>query len=523
MPILRSVLNDLPASLVVFLVALPLCMGIAIASGTPPALGLITGIVGGLVVGFIAGSPLQVSGPAAGLAVLVFQLVHDHGLEALGPVVLVGGLIQVLAGLAALGQWFRAISPAVIHGMLAGIGVLIFLGQIHMMLDRVPAGGGLDNLMGLPASVGAALSPEEGATHGKAAMIGLLTLGVLLLWNALRPRALRQLPGPLLAVTVAATVSNGLGWPVSHVAVPDNLLEAMNFPDGAAFAGLGVERLLEWGLLFAFVTSAESLLCAAAVDRMHDGPRTLYNRELVAQGVGNSICGLLGALPMTGVIVRSSANVKAGAQSRASAVLHGVWLLAFVLLLPAALNAIPTSALAAILVHTGYKLVNLRAAREVAAYGRSELGIYVATLLGIVVVDLLTGVLLGLVLSLLRIVYVFAHVDIHVQPATADGRRVDVVLRGSATFLAVPRISEVLEGIAPGTQVHIHFEDVLHIDHACLEMLAEFDRRHERTGGQLVVEWNALKAHLGGPRGRLSGRAGREPGAPDEGRPGASA
>jgi len=506
---LRSVLNDLPASFVVFLVALPLCMGIAIASGTPPALGLITGIVGGLVVGVIAGSPLQVSGPAAGLAVLVFQLVHDHGLEALGPVVLVGGVIQVLAGLAALGQWFRAISPAVIHGMLAGIGVLIFLGQIHVMLDRVPAGGGLDNLVGLPASIGAALAPAPGAPHALAGLVGLLTLGVLLLWNALRPRQLRLLPGPLLAVLVAATVSNSLGWSVSHVSVPDNLLDAANLPDGPAFARLGVERLLEWGLLFAFVTSAESLLCAAAVDRMHDGPRTHYNRELVAQGIGNSICGALGALPMTGVIVRSSVNVKAGAKSRASAVLHGVWLLAFVLLLPAALNAIPTAALAAVLVHTGYKLVNLRAAREVAGYGRTELGIYLATLLCIVIVDLLTGVLLGLVLSLLKIVYVFAHVDIRVQPAVGDERRVDVVLRGSATFLAVPRISEVLERIAPGTQVHIHLEDVLHIDHACLEMLAEFDRRHERSGGQVVVEWNALKAHLGGPREWLSSRAAR--------------
>ena len=186
--------KDFLASIVVFLVALPLCMGIAIASGVPPALGLITGIVGGLVVGFLAGSPLQVSGPAAGLAVVVYQAVQDHGLAALGVIILGAGAIQLAAGLLKIGQWFRAISPSVIHGMLAGIGVLIFCSQFHVMVDDAPRANGIQNLISIPESIYKGLFPFDGSTHHIAAAIGLLTIVSLLAWNRFKPAQLRMVP-----------------------------------------------------------------------------------------------------------------------------------------------------------------------------------------------------------------------------------------------------------------------------------------------------------------------------------------
>ena len=195
----RTWRNDALASVVVFLVALPLCMGIAIASGVPPAAGLVTGIVGGLIVGFFSGAPLQVSGPAAGLSVIVWQLVQTHGVGALGWIVLVAGAVQLVAGLARLGQWFRAVSPAVIHAMLAGIGVLIFASQFHVMVDDAPRGSGLENLLAIPEAVYKGFVPADGSLHFQAAMIGLLTLAVMIGWRPLVPRALRVVPAPLVA------------------------------------------------------------------------------------------------------------------------------------------------------------------------------------------------------------------------------------------------------------------------------------------------------------------------------------
>ena len=174
--------KDFLASIVVFLVALPLCMGIAIASGLPPTAGIITGIIGGIVVGFLAGSPLQVSGPAAGLTVIVLQLVQEHGVEMLGVIVLFAGLLQLAAGLLKMGQWFRAVSPAVIHGMLVGIGVLILVSQFHVMLDYKPIGTGIENLIGIPGAIASAIS--SGGPHLAAGLIGFLTIAVIFGWAA---------------------------------------------------------------------------------------------------------------------------------------------------------------------------------------------------------------------------------------------------------------------------------------------------------------------------------------------------
>ena len=433
--------KDFLASIVVFLVALPLCMGIAIASGVPPALGLITGIVGGIVVGFIAGSPLQVSGPAAGLAVLVYELVQDHGLVALGPVLLIAGATQVVAGAAKLGQWFRAISPSVIHGMLAGIGVLIFASQFHVMVDDSPRGNGVTNLLSIPEALFKGVFPLDGSTHHLAAAIGLLTIVTLLLWNRFKPESLKMAPAALVAAVVASAAAGFMALPIRYVEVPDNLIEAANWVQPAGLGTYMTGEFLLMGLVFAFVASAETLLCATAVDKMHNGPRTNYDRELAAQGVGNLLCGVAGALPMTGVIVRSSANVDAGAVSRRSAILHGVWAARARCGVSVDAHAhSPPPASAAILVYTGYKLVNVARIRRIADFGRAETAIYFATLIGIVATDLLTGVLIGFGLAIAKLAYTFSHLKAHLETDEA-GVRADLHLEGSATFLGLPRLA----------------------------------------------------------------------------------
>lgn len=489
--------RDLLASVVVFLVALPLCMGIAIASGVPPAAGLITGIVGGILVGSIAGAPLQVSGPAAGLTVLVWELVTRHGIEMLGPAVLVAGAAQLIAGLARTGQWFRAISPAVIHGMLAGIGVLIFASQFHIMVDDSPRGSGIRNLMSIPEAIYKAFQPAEGTSHQIAAAVGMLTIVSLVAWASWRPKRLRVLPGPLVAVLVGSAAAAIFGLSVKYVQVPENLLDSVTLPTFAAILQvIRTQDLLVSAIALGFIASAETLLCAAAVDQMHTGPRANFDRELAAQGVGNLVCGSLGALPMTGVIVRSSANLEAGAQSRLSAIYHGIWLLALVTALPGVLRLIPTSALAAILVYTGYKLVSPAKIRTLARFGRSEVAIYFATLIGIVVIDLLSGVIIGFILALVKLLYTLSHLKIRVEQTP---ERVDVHLEGAATFVGLPKLAKALESIPPGPERHVHFEHLTHIDHACLELIASFKHQQEKTGSPVIVELDELEQRSRNP------------------------
>jgi MFS superfamily sulfate permease-like transporter len=496
---MRSTLTkDALASVVVFLVALPLCMGIAIASGVPPALGLITGIVGGLIVGVLAGSPLQVSGPAAGLAVIVYDLIQRNGIEMLGPVVLLAGLFQLIAGLLRWGQYFRAVAPPVIYGMLAGIGVLIFASQFHVMVDDQPRGSGLENLVSIPEALYKGLVPMDASNHHLAALVGVSTIATILLWASFRPVQLKFVPPALAAVVVGSIVAAVGRLEVNYVDVPSNLLHAVTWPSGENLWRLADPSLLGAAAALALIASAETLLCAVAVDRMHDGPRTQFNRELLAQGVGNAICGMAGALPMTGVIVRSSANVEAGARTRLSAILHGAWLVALVVAFPAVLRLIPIAALAALLVYTGFKLVSVGQIRSLAAYGRMPLVIYFATLLGIVVTNLLTGVLIGVGLSVAHLIYSLAHLKIDLRIA-ADQKRTDLWLEGSATFLSLPRLGATLERVPEGVELHVHIERLQHIDHACLDALHDWQRQHAQCGSSMVVEWQDLVTRYGGP------------------------
>ena len=230
--------RDALASIVVFLVALPLCMGIAIASGMPPAKGLITGIIGGLVVGWLAGSPLQVSGPAAGLAVLVFELVRTHGIAMLGPILLLAGLLQLIAGRLRLGCWFRVTAPAVVYGMLAGIGILIVLSQFHVMFDVKPQASGLDNLLAFPDTLRQAIPGLGGGSALAAALLGFGTISCMFLWDKLRPQGLRFLPGALIGVTLMTLISLWLGLGVARVEVPANLSDAIDWIQPVSYTHL---------------------------------------------------------------------------------------------------------------------------------------------------------------------------------------------------------------------------------------------------------------------------------------------
>jgi MFS superfamily sulfate permease-like transporter len=482
--------KDFLASIVVFLVALPLSMGIAIASGAPPALGLITGIIGGIVVGVICGSPLQVSGPAAGLSVLVWDIINQHGIGMLGPMLLLAGILQAIMGISRVGQWFRAISPAVIQGMLGGIGVLIIASQFHVLVDDGPKGTGLQNLLSIPAAIYKGIVPLDGSSHHMAAFIGLLTIAIIVVWSYL-PKKLQLIPAPLVAVLLMTILTAVLQLPIRFVNIDGDLLSVVRTPTAESLGHLLTGSAISSALALCFIASAETLLSAAAVDRLHQGERTKYNRELFAQGVGNALCGLVGALPMTGVIVRSKTNVEAGAKTRLSAILHGMWILVLVALAPSLLARIPTTALAAILVYTGFKLVSPKAVKELKPYGKAEVAIYFATVIGIVMTNLLVGVLIGLGLALVKLLYTFSHLEVRLS-TEPDNDVTTVSLNGAATFIRLPKLAAALESIPSGAKVDLDISALSYIDHACLDLIANWRKQHTARDGHAFVPWEDL-------------------------------
>ncbi len=489
-------LENLGPATVVLLISIPLSMGIAIASGVPPARGLITAVIGGLVIGCLSGSPLQISGPSAGLAVMVLDLVNRHGLVALGVVVPLMGLLQAGAGLARLGQLFRAVSPAVINAMLAGIGILILAAQFHVMVDDAPKSSGLENLLSIPTAVMHGVFPIDGSPHEQAALVGLLTLIVLVGMSFIKKGPLKLVPPPLAAVIVATLAATLFHLDIRRVDMPDTIWDAVAAPSAADLSLLTSPSLIFSALAMALVASAETLLCSSAVDGMHDGARTKYDRELFAQGVGNFFCGLCGALPTTGVITRSSANVQAGAKGRQSAIMVGAGMLAFLLVFPTVLEVVPRASLAAILVYIGYKLVRHRPYAELRKYGKSELAIYVITVAIIVGVDLLTGISVGIGLALAKLAIShgrdFHKLSIRVEHDDAN-ERVDVFLGGAASFIRLPKLAATLEAMPRGREVHLHVDELEYIDHACLDIITKWERQRIQTRSPVRVEWNRLQ------------------------------
>lgn len=471
-----SLLTEITASLVVFLVALPLCIGVAVASGVPAELGIVSGVVGGLVVGAIRGSTLQVSGPAAGLAALVAETVAEHGVAALGVIVLFTGILQIVLGLVRLGRLFQAISLAVVQGMLAGIGLPLMISQVYPMADAKAPGTPVENMAGLPGLLSGVLTDRQALT---AAALGVVTIVLSFLWKKV-PGPAGKIPAALVAVALGCAVAALPGVEVKTLQVGD-LAAAVQLPGPEQFAGLADAAIITSILTFTVIASAESLFTAAAVDRMHTGPRTRYNTELIAQGTGNTVAGLLGALPVTAVVARSSANVQAGARTRLSRTLHGLWLLAFALLLPQVLALIPISVLAGVLVHSGWKLFAPDEFPKMWRQDRGEFVVMTVTTLVIVATALLEGVILGLVAGIVLAALRMSQTVIrqHLEEDTAK-----VVMAGNATFLRLPQLIEALEAAAGAGKPRIRLDltAVTHLDHACRSQVEEFTAQQRAQG-----------------------------------------
>ncbi|WP_297775329.1 SulP family inorganic anion transporter [Mycobacterium sp.] len=475
---LRGIIrHDLPSSLVVFLVALPLSLGIAIASGAPVLAGLIAAVVGGIVVGALGGSPLQVSGPAAGLTVVVADLISEFGWGVTCLITVAAGVVQVLLGLSRVARAALAISPVVVHAMLAGIGITIALQQAHVLLGGKSKSTAWHNLIGLPGQIIGA--------HRPGLILGVLVIVILVAWRWM-PANVRRVPGPLVAIVAVTVMSVVLPFHVRRIDLEGSPLDALRLPDlphgnwGAFTIGV---------ITVALIASVESLLSAVSVDRMHNGPRTDFNRELVGQGAANVISGTVGGLPITGVIVRSSTNVYAGAKSRASAIMHGVWILLFSIPFAGLVEEIPTAALAGLLIVIGIQL--LKPAHIETAMKHGDLTVYVVTAVSVIFLNLLHGVLIGLALAIALTGWRVIRAKIEAQPGAGEWR---VVIEGAAcTFLALPRLTRVLTSVPQGATVTVAIS-VHHLDHAAHQAITDWQLQHEATGGAVHIQRVVQKA-----------------------------
>ena len=468
---LRGIIrHDLPSSLVVFLVALPLSLGIAIASGAPVLAGLIAAIVGGIVVGSVGGSPLQVSGPAAGLTVIVAGLVSEFGWGITCLITVAAGTLQVLLGLSRVARAALAISPVVVHAMLAGIGITIALQQAHVLLGGKSKSTAWHNLIGLPGQVVGA--------HRPGVILGVLVIVIMVAWRWVPAKA-RRVPGPLVAIVAVTVLSVVFGFHVRRIDLEGSPLDALRLPDlphgnwGAFTVGV---------ITVALIASVESLLSAVSVDRMHNGPRTDFNRELVGQGAANIISGTVGGLPITGVIVRSSTNVNAGAKSRASAIMHGVWILLFTIPFAGLVEQIPTAALAGLLIVIGVQL--LKPAHIETAMKHGDLAVYVVTAVSVIFLNLLHGVLIGLALAIALTGWRVIRAKIEAEAVGDEWR---VTIEGAAcTFLALPRLTRMLASVPRGATVTVAIT-VHYLDHAAHQTITDWQRQHEATGGTVDI------------------------------------
>ncbi len=478
---------DLPASLVVVLVALPLCLGIALASGAPLASGIVAGVLGGIVVGVLSNSQLMVSGPAAGLTAIVVAGITTLGsFENFLVAVVIGGLLQVAFSIARAGVIGYYIPSAVIKGMLAAIGIILILKQIpHAVGFDADFEGDESFIQPGAGTTFSALGEVLQHVQLGAVIIATIALAVLVLWSQPALKKLKVVPAPLVVVLLGIGLNAlfAVSFPAlairsTHLVqlpVADSPRDWLNFfalPDWSAITRLATWRL---GLTIAIVASLETLLSLEATDKMDPFKRESdTNRELLAQGIGNTISGLIGGLPLTGVIVRSAANIDAGARTRWSAILHGVFLLAFVLAIPTFLNLIPLAALAAMLLYTGFKLAAPALFRTAWSLGRAQFIPFVVTVLAIVLTDLLVGIAIGLAVAAMFILAQYLR-----QPALQIVSPSGAVLTryrlpDQATFLSKANIERTLSDIPDGSRIEIDGTHTTRFDYDVLEQLHEF-------------------------------------------------
>ncbi|MEU9173080.1 SulP family inorganic anion transporter [Streptomyces sp. NPDC048420] len=534
---------DVSASIAVFLIALPLSLGIALATGAPLQAGLVAAAVGGIVAGRLGGSPLQVSGPAAGLTVVTADLIHRYGWRTTCAITVLAGLAQLGLGCLRVARTALAVSPAIVHGMLAGIGVTIAVAQLHIVLGGTPQSSVLANLRGLPAQL-AQVQPA-------AVSVSALTLALLFLWPRIPGRAgqlLRRLPAALVAVAGATAAASLTGLTLPKVDLPSWSSHALaGLPEGPV---LGLAAAV---LTTTLVCSVQSLLGAVAVDKLVAGRpdliaasggtgrgarvgRSDLDRELLGQGAANIVSGTLGGLPVAGVAVRSSANVQSGAVSRNSTMLHGVLVVIAALLMVPVLEFIPLASLAALVMAVGIQMVSLHHIRTVTRH--REVLVYAVTTLGVILFGVLEGVILGIAVAVGVALHRLTRTRI-----THDEREGvhHVHVRGQLTFLAVPRLSRALHLVPQGADAVVELDGSF-MDHAAYEALQDWQRTHTAQGGSVELTgrrpgtriaepsdaadcrcrpWTAWRNHQC-ERPNFAPPAG-EPGAPNEpGEPGAA-
>ncbi|WP_326604535.1 bifunctional SulP family inorganic anion transporter/carbonic anhydrase [Streptomyces sp. NBC_01800] len=483
---------DLSASITVFLIAVPMSLGLAVAMDAPLEAGLISAAVGGIVAGLLGGTPLQVSGPSAGLTVVTAELIQIYGWRTTCAITIGAGLLQILLGSLRAARGALAVSPAIVHGTLAGIGVAIALAQLHIVLGSSPLSSAAANALALPEQLGR-LSPA-------APLIGALTIAVLVVWPRLPGRigrAVRRLPAALASVAIATAVAAVAAPGIARVDLPSWRSHALpELPQGPVLAlATAVFTVL-------LVASLESLLAAVAVDKLTAGraggrtadsatpapvtpaarpvQRSDLDRELRGQGIANVLSGLLGGLPVSGGAVRSSANVRAGATGRAATVLHGVWVLLAAGLLVTALEWIPLAALAALVMVVGFQMVSFAHIRNV--HRHREFLVYGATITGVVLFGVLEGVAIGIAVAVAVALHRLARTRITVTDQ--NGQHL-VVVRGQLTFLAVPRLSRALGQLPRGGDAVVEL-DGFFMDHAAYETIQHWSDAQTAQGGRVV-------------------------------------
>ena len=490
---------DVSASIAVFLIALPLSLGIALATGAPLQAGLVAAAVGGLVAGRLGGSPLQVSGPAAGLTVVTADLIQRYGWRTTCAITVLAGLAQLGLGCLRVARGALAVSPAIVHGMLAGIGVTIAVAQLHIMLGGTPQSSVPDNLRALPAQL-ADMRPAS-------VSVSVLTLALLLLWPRLPGRAgrlLRKVPAALVAVAGATAAAALAGLRLPKVDLPSWSNHALaGLPEGPV---LGLVAAV---LTTTLVCSVQSLLGAVAVDKLVAARpglstrvgRSHLDRELLGQGAANIVSGSLGGLPIAGVAVRSSANVHAGAVSRNSTLLHGVLVVIAALLMVPILELIPLASLAALVMAVGIQMVSLNHIRTVTRH--REVWVYAVTTLGVVFLGVLEGVVLGIAMAV--------GVALHRLTRTRITHEVregvhHVHVRGQLTFLAVPRLSRALHLVPHGADTVVELDGSF-MDHAAYETLQDWQRAHTARGGSVRITGRRAGVRIAEPGALASGPA----------------
>ncbi|MCC7054508.1 MAG: SulP family inorganic anion transporter [Gemmatimonadaceae bacterium] len=478
---------DLPASLVVVLVALPLCLGIALASGAPLASGLVAGVIGGIVVGALSNSQLMVSGPAAGLTAIVFAGIGTLGsFENFLVAVVIGGVLQVGLSVARAGVIGYYFPSAVIKGMLAAIGIILILKQLpHAVGFDADFVGDESFAQPNAENTFTALAHMFQQTQLGAVLIAAVSLAVLIAWSRPALKVLRVVPAPLVVVVLGVALNQlfEASWPALAVrsthlvqlpvaSSPAGWAEFLTTPSWGALTAAATWKL---GVTLAIVASLETLLSLEATDKMDPYKRESdTNRELMAQGVGNTLSGLVGGLPLTGVIVRSAANIDAGARTRWSAILHGVLLLVAVLSIPAVLNLIPLAALAAMLIHTGFKLAAPALFRTAWRQGRAQFIPFTVTVVAIVLTDLLIGIAIGLSVAAAFILAQYLR-----QPALRLISPQGTVLKryalpDQATFLSKANLERTLSALPEGSRIEIDGSHTTRFDHDVLELLHGF-------------------------------------------------